>query len=452
MFNTGIIGAGPAGYTLAIRLAQNGKKVILFEKEFAGGTCLNFGCIPTKSILHSCTLLDKLKTCEKFGVKAENITFDFQKIYERKNSVIEKMRKSLEKLIKSYGVEIVYGEASVKSKNEIECEDKIYNCENIVLATGSSPVEIKNLPFGEFILNSNDILEIKELPNSIIIIGSGAIGIEWSRIFSSLGTQVYLVELADRILPIADIEVSQRTERILKRNKVKIYTSNCVEKIEGNNVTLKNGDIITADKILSAVGRKPVLPKSCLKVELCEKGTAKVDETFKTEDGIFVIGDASSKIQLAHNAIHQALHLADYICKNENPKNYVIPSVIYGEPEIAWVGKTEQELIEEKTDYKKTSYPVSALGKAQADGVIDGFIKLLSVDGVITGAHIIAPEASSLICEFILPIQKGMKISELKEICHAHPTYSEGSFEAILGLNDDPLPVMKGLCNGKSSA
>ena len=443
MFDVGIIGAGPAGYTLAIRLAQNGKKVVLFEKKFVGGTCLNFGCIPTKAILHSCSIFDKIKTCQKFGISAENITFDFQKIYERKNTVVEKMRKSLEKLIKSYGIEIIYKEASIKSDKEIICNEEIYNCQNIVVATGSKPSEIKSLPKSDFILNSDDILNLNELPKNIVIIGSGAIGIEWTRIFSSLGVEVHLVEMAENLLPIADFEVSQRIERILKRNKVKIYTSNCVEKIDGHNITLKNGEKITAEKILCATGRTPVLPDNKNSISTTEKGLAKIDKNYKNENGIYVIGDASSKIQLAHNAIHQALYLADYLCNNNSPKDYVIPSIIYGEPEIAWVGKTEQEL--EGKIYKKSIYPISALGKAQADGEIEGFIKLLSVDDVIVGAHIISPEASSLICEFILPVQNGLNIRELKEICHAHPTYSEGSFEAILGLCGEPLTVMKGV-------
>ena len=178
MFNTGIIGAGPAGYTLAIRLAQKGEKVLLFEKNYVGRTCLNVGCIPTKTILHSANLYEKIKKSDKFGINTENVCFDFQKIYERKNSVVEKMRKSLEKLIKSYGVEIIYGEASVKSKNEIECNGEIYNCKNVVVATGSEPVVLNSLPKEEFILNSNDILKLTELPKSILIVGSGAIGLD----------------------------------------------------------------------------------------------------------------------------------------------------------------------------------------------------------------------------------------------------------------------------------
>lgn len=435
MYDTGIIGAGPAGYTLAIRLSQANKKVVLFEKNFVGGVCLNLGCIPTKSILHSCSLFEKILSCEKFGIKTENTSADFEKIMERKNSVVEKMRKSLEKLIKSYGIEIIYGEASIEDKNKIICNGNIYECENIVVATGSEPSMLPKTILNEnekkdFVLNSNDILELRELPKSIAIIGSGAIGIEWARIFSLLKVEVHIIEMADRLLPLADIEISQRIERILKRNKVKIYISNSVEKIENKTIYLKNGEIITAEKVLSAIGRKPVKPNS------------KID--FNTESNIYTIGDVSSKIQLAHNAIHQAINLSEFICNGIEPSNFEIPSVIYGEPEIAWVGKTEQELIEEKKDYKKFSYPISALGKAQADGEIEGFVKLLSVNEIIIGAHIISPEASSLICEFILPVQKKMAVKELSNICHPHPTYSEASFEAIMGLQNKPLTVMKG--------
>ena len=441
MYDVGIIGAGPAGYTLAIRLSQKGKKVVLFEKNYVGGTCLNLGCIPTKAILHSCSIYDKVKNCEKFGIKAANITFDFEKIMDRKNSVVEKMKKSLEKMILSYGVEIIYGKATINTQKEIECNNKIYECKSIVAATGSEPSNLKSLPQNEFIINSNDVLNLKELPKSVLIIGSGAIGTEWARIFSSLGCEVSIVEMADKLLPIADYEVSQRLERILKRNKVKIYTSNCVEKIDNNSVILKNGETITAEKILVAIGRKPVLPKYI--TDINAKGVANTDKNFKNKNGIYIIGDASSKIQLAHNAIHQALYLAQYLCEGKEPEDYVVPSVIYGEPEIAWAGKTEQEL--DGMNYKKSLYPISALGKAQADGEIEGFIKLLSIDDIIVGAHIVSNEAASLICEFILPIQKKMNINELKKICHAHPTYSEGSFEAILGLNNEPLMVMKGL-------
>ena len=396
--------------------------------------------------MHCANLYEKFKKADKFGINSENLSFDFQKIYERKNSVVEKMRKSLEKLIKSYGIEIIYGEAVIEN-NKIKCGEEIFECEKIVAATGSKPSEIKSLPESDFILNSNDILNLEKLPQNILIIGSGAIGLEWARIFSAFGVEVYLVEMADKLLPIADIEVSQRIERILKRSKVKIYLLNCVEKIEKNEVQLKSGEVLSPEKILVATGRTPVLPLTTNSFDTDKKGKANVNKFYQNENGVYVIGDASSKIQLAHNAIHQALYLADYLCGEKEPKEYIVPSVIYGEPEIAWVGKTEQELIEEGLEYKKSSYPISALGKAQADGEIEGFVKLLSVNEIIVGAHIISPEGSSLISEFILPVQNKMKVSELTHICHPHPTYSEASFEAILGLNDTPLTVMKEVKN-----
>ncbi len=440
MFDVGIIGAGPAGYTLGIRLAQKGKKVILFEKNYVGGTCLNVGCIPTKTILHSCFLFEKIKKADKFGISAQNVSFDFQKIYERKNSVVEKMRKSLEKLIKSYEIEIISGEAEILSESKIKCAETIYECQKIVLATGSEPASLPKSITGEnnnFIINSNDILNLTDLPKSIAIIGSGAIGSEWARILSILGCEVHLIEMAENILPVADIEVSQRLERILKKNRVKIYKNNSVIQIKENELTLKNGEIITVEKILSAIGRKPVLPKLSDRVKI--KGFNEKGE------GIYAIGDSVSKIQLAHNAIHQALYLADYICDGKATKEFCVPSVIYGDPEIAWVGKTEQELLSQNIEYKKSSYPISALGKAQADGEIEGFVKLLSVNDKLVGAHIISPEASSLVCEFILPVQNELSVQELSHICHPHPTYSEASFESVLGLNGNQLTVMKGV-------
>lgn len=442
MYDVGIIGAGPAGYTLAIRLAQKNIKVIIFEKNFVGGTCLNYGCIPTKTILHSCSLFDKLQKSQKFGVYADNVKIDFEKIYERKTSVVEKMRNSLEKMIKSYDIKIVQEDAIINSQTVIKTKNDIYNCKKIVVATGSDSIKLNSLPDNENILNSNKILDLKEIPKNLIIIGSGAIGIEWARMFSIFGTNVSLIELSDKLLPIADFEVSQRLERILKRNKVKIYTSNTIVKLDENTATLKNGEKIVFDKILVAVGRKPILPNSEIPFETDEKGRAIVNENYKNKNGIYVIGDASSKIQLAHNAIHQAIQLSNYISQNVSSEKFIVPSVIYGDPEIAWVGKTEQELQNE--NYKQSVYPISALGKAQADGEIEGFVKLLSVDEVLVGAHIIAPEASSMICEFIYPIQNKIEIGKLAQLCHPHPTYSEASFEAIFGLHDCKINVMKG--------
>ena len=402
----GIIGGGPAGYTAGMMLASLGNEVVLFEKDKLGGTCLNKGCIPTKSFLHSSALYAELKnnTC---GIESENIKFDFSKVVEKKVQTVEKVRKSLELAVKNSGVKTIYSEACVKDKNTVFANGEEYKFDKIILATGAKPRVIKGLEFdGDFILSSDDILELKTLPKSILIVGSGAIGIEWARILSDFDVEVTIVEMAEHLVPLADIEVSKRIERIFKQRKIKFYLSDCVEKIDNKQVVLKSGNILNPEKILVAVGRVPVCPA-------CECET--------------ILGDACGEIQLAHFAIHQAKQEALGIPFDKT----LVPAVIYGEPEIAWVGLREQDTDE---TYQKITLPVTALGKAWCDDATEGFIKLITQDGKIKGAHIVSKEASSLIHTVLVAIQNGVGIDELKASCFAHPTYSEGLFDAIMRL------------------
>lgn len=405
-YDLGIIGGGPAGYTAALHAASSGQKVILFEKDNIGGVCLNKGCIPTKSILHASELFYKLQTCQDCGICAEKVTLDYSKVIERKNSTIEKLKKGIELALKNSKVTVVNSEAEVIDKNNIKSDNTTYNCEKIICATGSSPRELKGLEFDhKFILSSDDILNLTTLPKSILIIGSGAIGIEWARIFSNFGVETTIIELAPHLIPIADIEVSKRIERIFKTRKIKFYTQTSIEKIEGVNITLSNSEVLNPQIILVATGRVP-------------------NETKKI-DGIEYIGDASAEIQLAHFAIKQAIESI----KNIPFKKDLTPSVIYGTPEIAWVGKREQDL--EGQDYKKSLTLISSLGKAHCDNETEGFIKLLVQNDQIVGAHIVSAEASSLIQQIVISMQNNISVEKLKEICFAHPTYSEGIFDGL---------------------
>ncbi len=403
-YDYGIIGGGPAGYSAGIMLAQKGYKVVLFEKEFLGGTCLNKGCIPTKSLLHSSELYKNI-TNNNIGVDFEIKNFDFSKVMEKKTQTVEKLRKSLEHAVKTSGVEVVYSEAFIQDKNTIRTSDSTYYAKNIIYACGSEPREINGLEFDHnFILNSDDALNLKQLPKTVLIIGSGAIGIEWARIFSNFGVDTHIVELTEHLIPMADIDVSRRIERIFKHNKIRYYLNDSIDKIENKKVFLKSGNEITPDFILSAVGRVPVK---------------------QTVPDITVLGDSCGEIQLAHYAIHQAKQLVLGI----NCDKHLIPSVIYGEPEIAWVGVREQDCGE---DCKTVTIPISALGKSWCDDSTEGFIKIIAKDNFIIGAHIISKEASALIHEFLIAIQNKLTISDLKKICFAHPTYSEGIFELLL--------------------
>ena len=403
-YNIGIIGGGPAGYTAAFQARKQGLSVILFEKDKIGGVCLNKGCIPTKAILHSAELYEEIKCSQELGICTEKITFDYEKVVERKNAIVEKLRKSLELSLKNAGVIVVNAEAKVVD-NKIIANDETYECDKIISAVGSEPKDFPSLRFDhEFVLSSDDVLNMINLPKNILIIGSGAIGIEWARIFSAFDVEVTIVEAAEHLLPLADIEVSKRVERIFKSKKIKMYLSNGVEKIEDRKIILKSGEILTPECVLLATGRKP-----------------------NQGNGI-LLGDASGKIQLAHFAIKQAINEILGVEFDES----LVPSVVYGTPEIAWIGKREQDL--EEGTYKKSNMLISALGKSHCDNCTDGFIKILTQNDKIVGAHIVSKEASSLIQQIAIAMQNNLTTDDLKKVCFAHPTYSEGIFESLFNI------------------
>lgn len=404
-FDYGIIGGGPAGYTAAMLLAKQGHSVVLFEKDCLGGTCLNRGCIPTKSFLHSSELYQKIKHSEDIGITFNNMNFDFSKVIEKKDKTIEKIRKSLELAVKNSGVKTIYEEACIDGKL-IKTNSETYNAKEIIVATGSKPREVRGLEFdGEFILSSDDILNIKTLPKSVLIVGSGAIGTEWARILSNFEVEVSIVEMAEHLVPAADIEVSKRVERIFKQKKVKFHLNDYITEIKNKTAILKSGVEITPDFILVAVGREIVCPN-------CNNT---------------VIGDACGEIQLAHYATNQAKTLALGIPFDKK----LVPSVIYGEPEIAWVGIKEQDIDE---SYRILKLPITALGKAWCDDSTEGFIKLIIKDELIKGVHIVSKEASSLIHIILVAMQNNININKLKQVCFAHPTYAEGISDLILSI------------------
>lgn len=409
-FDYGIIGGGPAGYTAALHAAANGHSVILFEKDEIGGACLNRGCIPTKTILHSSEIFAQISKSEDLGIVANDVNIDFPKVMEHKNKVVEKLRKGIELALKNAKVTVVKAEAKLLSNTEIAANDTVYTCDKIICATGAYPRILKGLEFdGEFLISSDDILSLENLPKSILIVGSGAIGLEWAGIMSNFGVETTVLEAAPHLLPIADLEVSKRIERIFKTKKINFFTNTTIQKIENKQVTLSNEKVLSPEKILVAVGRVP-------------NSTEKLD-------GVKYIGDVSGQIQLAHFAIKEALEEVSNITFRKD----LTPSVIYGTPEVTWVGKREQDL--EAGTYKKSMFLISALGKANCDNATDGFIKLLVQENKIVGAHIVSNEASSLLQQVLIAIQNNISVDKMKEICFAHPTYSEGIFESLFRIN-----------------
>ena len=431
------------GYVAAIRAAQYGKSVCVFEERKLGGTCLNRGCIPTKALLHISDTFKMLSHIEELGITAENISFDMGKINQRKNGIVDKLVKGIEFIFKKRNIEIFTGHACLKDKNhisvQIDGEEKIVESENIILATGSEPLV---LPFfnydGEKVITSNEALDLVDLPKDMVIIGGGVVGCEFANIFSDLGVQVTIVELMDDILLTEDSEIRKRLKMNFKKRKIKILTKTKVENIEINDkvsLSLDNGKILEAEKVLLAVGRK--LNTKELGYEECgieyEKNAIKVNEKMQTNiENIYAIGDITGKQLLAHVASFQGLIAVDNILGKESVMEYdAVPGCIYTNPEIGSFGLTEDAVIESGKEYNVGKFPFAALGKAMCINETEGLVKIISdKDGYILGAHIIGPHATDLIMELLVAKRNKLKVDDVAHTIHPHPTLSEGVLEA----------------------
>jgi len=437
MFDIAIIGAGPGGYIAAIRAAQLGASVVLIEKDALGGTCLNRGCIPTKTLLSAADKINEFKKFSKFGIKANFEGIDFDKLLKRKNITILKLKKGIENLLKDNKIKVIQGNAKILNKNSLEVNSEVIKFQNLIIATGAEPADLPHIKRdGDFILNSDDILELIEYPKSLLIVGSGAIGIEWARIFSALGVAISIIDIAQNLSPTSDISLSEYLHKEFKQNKIKIYLNTGIEKIEEGKVFLTSGEVLEPEKILLATGRKPNLDIAKNLDITTEKGRVKVDNNLKTNiNNIYAIGDINRIMQLAHVASHQGISAVEHIIegKNSDIDYNSIPFIIYGQPEIASVGAKEQD------DYDVSLCPMGILGKSIVDDETDGFIKLVSQNGLLKGAHIVAKEASSLIHVLALAIKEEIPLNTLEAFVFAHPTYAEGIHEAILGLSDKSL-------------
>lgn len=451
MYDIGIIGSGPAGYSAALFAAGKGAKVVLFEKNKTGGTCLNRGCIPTKAILKNSQIYKTIKNCDRFGVYAAEISFDFNKVSQRKNKIVNLFNKSLDNLLKNPNIEVINAEANILCEHKICARDKIYECKNILYAAGAKPKIITGLEFDhDFILSSDDVLNLSSLPKSILIVGAGAIGLEWADIFSNFDVETTIVEAGSNLLPAADTDVSKRLERILKAKKIKFYTNTTVEKISNiesdkNKVILSNTQTITPEKILVCAGITPILPNFTaygpgnnsrnFNLEI-ENGFIKINSNFQTSiPSIYAAGDAVKKIQVAHSASRQAICAVEHMLykKTCNFDIQSVPCVVYTSPEIAFIGVREGEI----ENCSTSTFYLRSLAKAHCDDEIDGFIKLVAHNDLLIGAHIISPEASSLIGIITACMKAKMKISDIKDIIFAHPTYGEGIYEALNAFNKD---------------
>jgi len=451
IYDIAIIGAGPGGYVAAIRAAQLGAKVVLIENDNLGGTCLNWGCIPSKATLTCADKYNSVKKISKFGINVENLSFDYQKVSERKWFVVEKLRKSLTQLIKSNKIDVIFGEGCIENQNKLKIlnkEEEIYvEFKNLIIATGSRPTSLSGLQIDhEFILDTNDIMKLEKIPESVLIVGTGASGVEWTRIFEIFGSKITLVEMASTLVPMCDKSISERLERIFKIKKIECYTSTKIKSIADKKVTLENGKEISPEIIFVAAGRTPNTDiKGIETLNLSMLGRyIKTDNNLKTNiDNVYAIGDVTGLEPLAHTASHQGVAAVEHILLNKEANiNYeAIPHIIYGNPELCSVGLREEDLIRKKVDYKASTFPISAAGKYFIEDEPEGFVKVLSSPdgGKILGVHIVADHGSDLIQQATIAIQNDLTVKQLQETIFAHPTYSEALYEAFLGIDNKAL-------------
>lgn len=451
-FDIAIIGSGPGGYVAAIIAAQFGKKVALIEEKEIGGTCLNIGCIPTKTLLTSAFLFDKIKKANEFGIKLDNLSFDFAEIQKRKDKVVENIRKSLENLIRANNITIFKSRASFLSSNELllknSQETSTIQAEKIIIATGSEPSEISSFPFdGTLIHSSTSILNLKTIPKSIAIIGGGYIGCEFASFFSALGVEVSIIEARNHLLMHLDEHLSEALEKNFNKRKINILTSCKVLDIQKkkNLCLILDNKKIDADLCLIAIGRKvtPNLNLENANVKLNDKNEIIVNEKMQTNiSNIYAIGDVTGKIMLAHVASHQGIVAAFNACGINKHMNYdAVPSVTFTIPEIASVGLSEKEAKERNIDFASAFYPLSYLGRAIATNETEGFVKVIMRNDTkqIIGAHMFGEGSSTMISEMALAITNELTLDCIKDTIHTHPTLPEAWMEAIFLLNKTPL-------------
>lgn len=443
-----VIGGGPGGYVAAIKAAMLGAEVTVIEKRKVGGTCLNVGCIPTKALLASSSLISSIKEAKDFGIHINGeVEANFDDIMNRKNKVVSQLISGIEFLFEKRGIKLVNGFGKLVDTNKIEVnkEDgskELVEADKIILANGSQPVILPMFPYdGDKIITSDEALNLKDIPKSLLIVGGGVIGCEFGQFFRALGTEVTIVEMFDQLLPLEDKDVAKQLQRQFKKDKIKVMTGVKIEKCEivDNEVvaTLSNGKEVKAEKALLSIGRKPYLDNSGIEdigIQL-ERGKVIVNENLETNvKGIYAIGDIINTPFLAHVASKEGLVAAqNAVCGNSKTVNYAaVPRCVYTEPEVAGVGKTEKELQENGIEYNTGQFDFRALGKAQAIGHFQGFIKILADENdKIIGASIVGPHATDLLTELSLAVHLGLTVEEVGDVIHAHPTLSEGIMEAL---------------------
>ena len=456
-FQAVVIGGGPGGYVCAIRLAQLGLKTACIESRGSlGGTCLNIGCIPSKSLLNLSEEFHKVKDLSNKGIEVGQVKLNLPKMMKSKDKAVTVLTKGVEFLLKKNKVTYFKGTGSFKSKNEIlikdsENKETHVEADKIIIATGSLPVSLPGVEFDEkVIVSSTGALKLEQVPKKMVVVGGGYIGLEMGSVWSRLGTEVHVVEYLDHITPGMDKEISTEFMKILKKQKINFHLQHKVEQIKNNST---NAIVSTSDKegkkkdfdcdvVLVSVGRKPNtigLNLDNVNIDLDKKNRIKTDKNFKTnQDNIYAIGDVIAGPMLAHKAEDEGIAVAENIAGQSGHVNYdTIPGVIYTTPEVASIGKTEEQLKELNIKYKIGKFSFMANSRAKAIDDAEGFVKILADEKTdkVLGAHLIGPHAGELIAEIGVAMEFGASSEDIARTCHAHPTFSEAVKEAALSVD-----------------
>lgn len=455
-----VIGGGPAGYAAAIRAGQLGKRVACVEYERAGGTCLNWGCIPTKALLKAAELYQDMKHAEDFGVSCSKVSYDFEKVMKRSRNVSDTMAKGIEFLFKKNKVDYFVGRGHVSVPGMIEITEgrdkgKILQAEKILVATGCKPKVFPGIKAdGKHIFTSREMLANMEQPKSIAVLGAGAIGVEFAYFMNAFGSQVTLVEMLPNVLPIEDEEISQSLERSFKKQGITVITGAKAENIQATAKKVKfdavqNGKktAIEVDALLLAVGVEANMEglfSARINVEK-DRGFIKVDGSYQTNvPGIYAAGDIIGAPWLAHVATYEAVQAVQGMFGFEHAKRVkLFPGCTYCQPQVASVGLTEKQVKEKGIEYKVGKFPFTASGKAVASNHSEGFVKIISskADGEILGAHIIGSDATELIAELGLAMNSELTIDDIHATIHAHPTLSEAVAEATAAIEGAAIHI-----------
>ena len=448
-FDLVVIGAGPGGYVAAVRAAELGMKVACVDREWLGGTCLNVGCIPSKALLESSERYHEVTaTYADHGIAASGVSLDLAAMMARKEKIVDTMTQGIAGLLRKHKVEFFAGLGSIPAAGTVTVvgdRQQTLSAERILLATGSVPAELPALPFdGERVISSTEALKLPHVPERLVVIGAGAIGLEMGSVWNRLGSEVVVVEFMDTILPGSDREVAAQLQRVLTKQGMTFELSTTAQSaaIAGGEValTIASGgkeQVVTCDRVLVAVGRRPFHAGSgidALRAAVDERGFVTVDDNYETSvRGIFAIGDAIPGPMLAHKAEVEGVTAVERMTGMKSSINYdAVPNVVYTHPEVAAVGKTEEQLIEEGVDFKVGKYPFRANARAYCMDATDGMVKIIAdaASDRLLGMHILGPQASHLIAEGVLAMEFAASAEDIARTIHAHPSLSEVVKEA----------------------